>query len=234
MLKYISNQSFNLPKSPIKLMGATFSLISEWMKFANQLPNYGGATYTRWGRKSCGAQATLVYSGQMTGPEYRSAGGGTNYQCLPNDPEYNPNAMSNVPYNKLRSAEYRADNLFGKSVQQHIIPCAVCEARRRVSQVMIPAKTRCPSSDWVLEYGGYLLSAAEHYGGDKFVDNAHYRSSYVCVDQDPESYTSKPATDVSGQLLYAVTVACSGDGALPNCPPYMPGGRALSCVVCSK
>ena len=44
-----------------------------------------GVTYTRWGSTSC--NSTLVYSGRVGGPHH-TQGGGANYLCLPDDPEY--------------------------------------------------------------------------------------------------------------------------------------------------
>ena len=212
------------------------NMIIEWTQLSRQLPAYSGAVYTRWGRKSCGAQSKLIYRGQMTGPDHKSTGGGANFQCLPNDPEYDPQAITNVPHSKLRSViySYNGQNLFSTDIVQHQVPCTVCEADQRMTKLMIPAMNRCPSSEWVLEYKGYLMSSAEHQTDGRYVDNSYDKMSYVCVDAKPESVKSKPSGSWSGHILYAVTVSCSGDGALGNCPPYLSDGRALSCVVCSK
>jgi len=43
---------------------------------------------------------------------------------------------------------------------------------------MIPARTQCPDG-WIVEYTGYLVS-------DR---NNHTRSSYVCIDEAPETAT---------------------------------------------
>ena len=174
----------------------------------------------------------------MTGPDYRSAGGGTNYQCLPDDPEYDSRAPSGVPHSKLRSTIYQTDyvkTIFDTDVHRHRVPCAVCETQQRSTKLILPAKTRCPSSGWVTEYKGYLMSPAEHHRNQEFVSGEQFRTSYVCVDTHPESLTSKPiSAGWSGSILYSVSVSCSGDGALANCPPYLSDDRALSCVVCTK
>ena len=47
----------------------------------------GGAVYIRWGRKACPGGVHLVYSGQAGGNHYTNKGGGSNYLCLPNDPD---------------------------------------------------------------------------------------------------------------------------------------------------
>ena len=62
-------------------------------------------------------------------------------------------------------------------------------------------------------------------------------TSYICVDENPESLTTNSAEvdeDWNGGFLYPVTVACSGRGNIYNCPPYRSDSSALSCVVCSK
>ena len=53
-------------------------------------PSGGGLVYTRWGRISCPTTSgtTLVYSGRAGGSHYSHTGGGANYLCLPDDPEY--------------------------------------------------------------------------------------------------------------------------------------------------
>ena len=114
------------------------------------------------------------------------------------------------------------------------MPCTVCESGKRVSQLMIPAKTRCPSSEWTLEYKGYLASSAEYESNsEELFKNLYYRGSYICIDESPESLTGRTHLR-EGPQIYQVNAACgSFSGALTNCPPYQPN-KALSCVVCSK
>ncbi len=51
-------------------------------------PQRGGVTYTRWGETSCRSGVSLVYAGR-TGVSYSgNSGGGGNYLCMPDDPEY--------------------------------------------------------------------------------------------------------------------------------------------------
>ena len=138
--------------------------------------------------------------------------------------------------------EHSLANVFGKDLTKHRVPCAVCEANKRVAQLMIPAQTRCPSSDWSLEYRGYVMSEAESSQHSVSPDDFSMVSdrgptSYICVDENPESLTTNSAEvaeDWNGGFLYPVTVACSGRGNIYNCPPYKSDRSALSCVVCSK
>ena len=46
-----------------------------------------GIIYIRWGKKTCPEAVNLVYSGQAGGNYYSNKGGGSNYLCLPNDPD---------------------------------------------------------------------------------------------------------------------------------------------------
>ena len=83
---------------------------------------------------------------------------------------------------------------------------------------MIPAKVHCPTN-WTIEYTGYLMS--EHKNS--------YRSTYECVDMDPESVPELNAQDSVQALLYHVEPVCSGF----SCPPYE-AEKELTCVVCSR
>ena len=170
----------------------------------------------------------MVYKGQVTGPSWLSVGGGPNWQCLPDDPKYNPSAPT-APQSSLRAAQYRHG-----SVNNHRMPCTVCESGKRVSQLMIPAKTRCPPGEWTLEYKGYLGSSAEYkLNSGELLKNHYFRGSYICVDENPESLTGK-SHPREGPQIYLVNAACGNvTGALTNCPPYQ-ANKALSCVVCSK
>lgn len=173
----------------------------------------------------------------MAGHDYRSAGGGVNFQCLPADPQYSVSAPASVPYNGLRRVSYDihfAPKMFGSaSMNQHSIPCAVCETLQRVTKLMVPAMTRCPTADWTMEYRGYIMSAAEHFSSDEFVKDVYHSTTYECIDEKAESLTGKPQSDFSGMSMFPVRGQCSGSGALASCPPYQEG-KALSCVVCSK
>ena len=61
---------------------------------------------------------------------------------------------------------------------------------------------------------------AEHY--------SHPRSTYECVDQNPESVPGG-AGNQNEASFYHVQVTCGGIA----CPPYT-AGRELACAVCTK
>ena len=53
-------------------------------------PTAGGVVYTRWGRTTCPTTSgtQLVYAGRAAGSWYDQRGGGAEYLCLPDDPNY--------------------------------------------------------------------------------------------------------------------------------------------------
>ncbi|CAH1277243.1 COL6A5 [Branchiostoma lanceolatum] len=182
----------------------------------------GGAVYTRWGRKTCPSGATTVYSGVAGGEHYTNPGGGTNYQCLPTNPQwgrYQDGHQGGNAY--MYGAEYEVfTNIpFGSNaLGQHDVPCAVCYVPTRGSKLMIPARNTCPTG-WTQEYHGYLMAGDHTHPGAK---------EYVCVDEQPETVPGGHANH-NGALFYKVEAVC---GSLP-CPNYV-NGRELTCAVCTK
>ena len=53
-------------------------------------PSGGGVVYTRWGRTTCPDTpgTELLYEGRAAGSYYTHKGGGANYLCMPDDPDY--------------------------------------------------------------------------------------------------------------------------------------------------
>ncbi|XP_035686189.1 collagen alpha-4(IV) chain-like [Branchiostoma floridae] len=182
----------------------------------------GGAVYTRWGKKTCRSGTTTVYSGVAGGTDHNQPGGGTNYQCLPTNPQWG-RYQDGVHHARafMYGAEYQLDTNvpFGStSLHDDDVPCAVCYVPTRGSKLMIPARNICPTG-WTQEYDGYLM--AGHY-------NHPAAKEYVCVDEQPEAVTGGHANQ-NGALFYPVEARC---GPLP-CPNYVEG-RELTCVVCTK
>ena len=183
-------------------------------------PSVGGAVYTRWGRTTCpnitGTQ--LVYAGRAAGSWYNHKGGAANHLCLPNDPsylQYRSGYQNDRDY--LHGSEYQTSDGPLSAVHNHNVPCAVCHVSTRGTVLMIPGKTSCPSS-WTQEYNGYLMT--ERY--------THHRSTYECIDQNPESVPGGGG-DQNIDLFYHVEATCTGIA----CPPYTVG-RELTCAVCTK
>ena len=150
-------------------------------------------------------------------------GSAAEYLCLPKLPtwgDFNDASQTNSQY--LKGAEYeatsRSTNLFGKTLYNHNVPCAVCRSRRRVSAMMVPARQDCVPG-WHREYFGYLMSGRY---------NQAAASQFVCVDREPESVPGS-VSDQNGKLFYFVEGIC---GSLP-CPPYE-NNREITCSVCTK
>ena len=177
-------------------------------------------TYTRWGKTLCPnvTGTELVYAGRAGGTFYTTQGGAANKLCLPEDPDYLTETAGFSGQSIIHGAEYRfSGNFPGLDLSLHNVPCAVCHVSTRTSVLMIPAKIQCPSS-WTREYYGYLT--AENDG--------HYRSSFECVDRNPEVIPGS-SSNVEGALFYNVGGNCNGLA----CPPYE-DTRILSCTVCTK
>ena len=178
-------------------------------------PSSGGVVYTRWGRTSCpGTTGTqLLYQG-FAGKAYHTQGGGSNYQCLPNDPEYS----TFVPGVQANSSIYVVEYEFpiNTDLLDYNAPCAVCFVSTREAVTMIPAKLTC-HTNWTLEYTGYLMSERSN----------HQTATYECVDAMAEGIPGTKA-NTNGGLFYHVEPNCDQN----SCPSYI-AEKELTCVVCT-
>jgi len=98
-----------------------------------------------------------IFSGFAGGQFYKTTGGGTNYQCLPPDPQYNK--AQNFDGSLMSGAEYQTGHygIFPDSAHDKNVPCARCYTENRPALMMIPAKRSCPSG-WTEEYeGNYII-----------------------------------------------------------------------------
>lgn len=181
----------------------------------------GGVEYIRWGKTSCPSGANIVYKGRIGGEYYNHYGGGANYVCVPEVPDYLNYKPGRQNTAFIFGAEYEVNtfNPLSKGhLHDHDAPCVSCYVKTRSSKLMIPATYKCPSG-WTREYYGYLMT--EYHG---------HRNNrvYICVDKDAEAVAgSKP--NHNGALLYPVSGHC---GSLP-CRPYRQD-LELTCVVCTK
>ncbi len=190
-------------------------------------PSGGGAVYTRWGRTKCPCTSgtKMVYKGLTAGNPHLQPGGGANYLCITEDPEYLTSTVPKYMYsaNDLAlSYQYESEYQSGSgSLHNQNIPCAVCHTSQRSSKLMIPGKTTCPQS-WTEEYEGYLMAERDH--------NRHQNSKvYECVDKDGEAVPGQIEND-SGARFTMVGAVCNV--GLP-CPPFI-ANRPITCVVCTK
>jgi len=85
----------------------------------------------------------LIIVGQAGGNQFSNKGGGSNYLCLPNDPDNGkPYSSGN---NVLYGAEYEVSGSskpsgFGANLHNKEVTCAVCRRRGKSSVLMIPGK----------------------------------------------------------------------------------------------
>ena len=159
----------------------------------------------------------MVYSGITVGEDYHYQGGGVNYLCLPEEPEYLSSSFNkNIAAAFLCGTEYQMPIMSTVSTDQNA-PCAVCYTSTKSVQIMIPAKITCPNT-WATEYIGYLMT--ERYN--------HNRKDFICVDREADAIPGSGA-DTGGATLHPVASTCNG---IP-CPPYVTN-KYITCVVCTK
>ena len=185
-------------------------------------PRSGGVTYIRWGRTTCpDTEGTeLVYAGRAAGSHYTHTGGGSNYQCVTEEPENFDFGPGTVEHSFIYGAEYEMyGNVPSASLPLHDqnVPCAVCYVAPRETVLMIPGRYTCPP-EWTREYFGYLM--AEYHG--------HHRSTFECMDKEPQAIPGGHANQ-DGALFYHVEPRC---GSLP-CPLYEQQ-KEMTCCVCSR
>ncbi|OPL21556.1 hypothetical protein AM593_01109, partial [Mytilus galloprovincialis] len=146
-----------------------------------------GVTYVRWGKKICPENADIVYTGQAGGNHYKYRGGGSNFLCLPNDPE-NGKAYS-YPNDILHGAEYEIHSNtkpsgLPASLVNKEVPCTVCRRKGKVSVLMIPGRKSCYKG-WQSEYSGILTSE----------EKDHYRADYICLDGEAEPLDNRSSNE---------------------------------------
>ncbi|CAH1228029.1 COL6A5 [Branchiostoma lanceolatum] len=212
------------PTGPVGLQGSPGDKGDTGPPGRDGAPGIGGSVYIRWGRKTCAENggAELVYSGVAGGTHYNHPGSGTNYQCLPTDPQWGRYQNGVQGYKAyMYGAEYELNTNYpfgSTSLHDDNVPCAVCYVPTRGSKLMIPARNTCYSG-WTREYHGYLMAEFYNHPGAK---------EYVCVDEQPEAVPGGHANH-NGALFFPVEARC---GSL-SCPRYVEG-RELTCVVCTK
>ena len=171
----------------------------------------------------------------MAGPQCHTGGGGSNFLCLPEDPQYGPySQFSPTPASQIFGVQYAeldpaisTENNGNQTLYNGDAVCAICCASKgRSTSIMIPARLQCPTG-WTKEYSGYLVAECGNCA-----DNRH-RSSYVCLDDAPEVRFGGTAADNNWQWLggaiYTVPTTC---GIRP-CSTYV-SGASLTCVVCTQ
>ena len=177
--------------------------------------NRAKSTYTHWGGNTCNSSLTL-YSGFMAGPLFSSTGGGSNYLCLPFEPEYSTFIPGRLPPgNRLHPSELETnfpDLPNFQALDQHTPSCSVCEAS---AQLMLPARLSCPNG-WTVNHQGYLMSSANQ------------RTEYICMDSDPKAVPDTEENVGGADLVFVET------GQSTNIPGSYDTTKEVTCVVCTK
>lgn len=164
----------------------------------------------------------LLYFGRMAGGYARQRGGGTNFLCLPDNPQFYSSSGSRhgeqYVYSKIYGTEYDYSINGGHDTN---VPCAVCYASTQAVKLTIPGRYNCPSG-WTREFYGYIMGASGGW-------TAHYRTTYECVDYS-QKIIPWSESDTDGALLFHAEVVCNG---FFNCPPY-DATKEITCAVCTK
>lgn len=169
----------------------------------------------------------LCCVGYAAGNLYSEQGGGSNYLCLPERPEWGRtiDGMQNggsfihgVEYEMQQSnSPFLTTNNGGSQLLNTNAPCSLCQVTGSSTQIMLPARKDCPAG-WHLQYRGYLVTS----------HRSNHKKDYICLDEAPEAIHGSHRND-NGALLYPVEVVC---GSLP-CPQYV-NGWEIACVVCVR
>ena len=186
-----------------------------------------GADKVFWNTSKClfshqSLTESYIYNilGRIGGEYYNHPGGGANYVCMPEVPQYLNYKPGRQNTAFIVGTEYQVSsfNPLSKYLNDQDAVCAACHVKTRSAKLMIPAHYNCPSG-WTREYYGYLMTS--YYGHKNNKD-------YICVDKDAEAVSASKKNQ-NGALLYPVSGYC---GSLP-CKPYVQDWE-LTCVVCTK
>jgi len=104
--------------------------------------------------KNCIVKFVLGFAANA---HYTHTGGGTNYQCLPPNPQYNKYYTGTSWVGSwLSGTEYQDHsngNIFLHGTYNQNVPCTRCYTKRRGAVMMYPARRICPAG-WTMEYEG--------------------------------------------------------------------------------
>lgn len=148
-----------------------------------------------------------------------STGSTSDVLCLPDTPQYSSTVDGRQDQrSRLSLVEYGNDVLSSQEVViNQPMPCSVCMATGRNMQLVVPARNTCPSSEWTLEYSGYLMSAIK----------TQNRAATICVDESPQGIEWS-GSDSDPAVFVHTEIRCLED----MCPEYT-AGYELTCAVCT-
>eukprot|EP00164_Ancoracysta_twista_P001878 GFYU01002467.1.p1 GENE.GFYU01002467.1~~GFYU01002467.1.p1 ORF type:complete len:957 (-),score=279.64 GFYU01002467.1:133-3003(-) len=176
-----------------------------------------GQVYTNWGSQKCPSTAEKVYEGMVGASYHGHVGGGYNYLCMQDNPEYGEHNNGNQDGALIYRMEYfLSGHGLGRllHLDRQEVPCSLCMRKNAIATRMIPGVQECPPG-WRLDYAGYLFS--NHY--------VHQKGEHVCVTRDAEGHGSSRHHTHHG-LMYPVETG-------ENLPKWREH-EEIGCAVCSQ
>ena len=141
--------------------------------------------------------------------------------CMPNEPQYKVTTKPTA-FSEISPVDYQSP-LFNADLGTNDVPCAVCLATKRAVQLMIPARTECPGSEWTLEYTGYLMTSQQSDTNNIV---------YECIDENAVAIpNTKTCSCVKQNTALFHVISRVGRSDLPS-PPYT--DQPITCVVCTR
>ena len=153
----------------------------------------------------------------MAGGWYDNKGGGSDYVCLTDNPQYIYNKAVSY-FSGIYTTEYERLEGIDPTLNNFDVPCVVCFVESGTT-FMIPGTLYCPDP-WRTEYDGFLMSSRDQESNPK---------PYICLDKNPEVVEGSKHNE-NGAVVYHVVADC--DYSFMPCEPFK-DLVPLNCAVCS-
>lgn len=139
-------------------------------------------------------------AGYAGGAQHGDNVGGTNYLCLPKDPQWRQfSSARDKSRGHVYGAEYRLhDAPFYQGLHFQDVPCAVCHVQGRSSVIMVPAKRSCEPG-WTRVHYGYIMTERSGHASNK---------EDICMDISPQTVDGGTGPDDLSALFYPVQAIC--------------------------
>ena len=195
-----------------------------------------GVVYTAWGLTDCPATTgtTTLSRGLMSASRSTDTGSGTNYLCLPDNPNFanstNPNAVIQAA---VVGVKYNTVDEPLQDINNMAAACSVCSTPQAV-HLMIPGSAVCPSGRWRREYSGYLMSSRDTPSETLSADqvNSHFRTEYVCVASNAVGVPFSSADGDDAELFH-VHLDCEAGSSLACSARDYSTALQLTCAICT-
>ena len=190
-----------------------------------------GVVYVVWGQTTCPSTTgtELLHQGLVAAAHRSDTGTGTNYLCLPNNPNFDISIdPSAIQYAAVVGVKYMTANESLGHLDNKGVPCSVCYTDQ-VTQLMIPGIAACPNESWRVEYIGYLMSSRDTPSNNlqNSLTDSNFRTKYICVSSNAEGAPSVIGNNEAE--LYHVYLDCD-EGTSLGCST---GSQQITCAVCT-